>query len=344
MIALLLLLEATSLLARPIHLEEAAPPLVSARHVLVRFDGVEGAKTPRSHDEALRIARDIVGHARAGQDFETLAERWSETPDAKTGAMLGTFVSGVLAPSFDAFLFAAHEGDVSEPIETPSGIHVLQRIETYAAVARILVSSERADSAERAKTLGEKLQKGADFAELARALSDDKESAARGGKFAIYERGTSDVLLKAAAFRAHIGEVIGPIATPPLGVNFLKRLPLDEIDAQFRENNMVRVRSILVQHDLANGSNQVTAPGMAKAKGIADGLYARLEKGEDFKALAHEFDDDHGGRARDGDLGWIHRGTPGLLDPLQKAFLLKVGEVLPPQPTPVGFVMLRRER
>lgn len=344
MIALLLFVETVSLLARPMHLEEAPPPLVSARHILVRYDGIDGAKTPRSHEEAQRIARDIVGHARAGQEFESLAERWSETPDAKSGAVLGTFVSGVLAPSFDEFLFAAHDGDISEPIETSSGIHVLQRIETYAAVARVLVSSDRADSAERARTIGEKLAKGADFAEIARTYSDDKDSAARGGKFAIYERGTNDALLKAAAFRMHVGEVLGPVATPPLGVNFLKRLPLDEVDRKYAECNMVRVRSILVQHDLANGSNQVTAPSMAKAKGIADAIYARFQKGEDFKALAHECDDDHGGRARDGDLGWIHRNTPGLLDPLQKAFLLNVGDVLPPQPTPVGFVILRRER
>ena len=99
MIALLLLFETASLLARPMHIEDAPPPLVSARHVLVRYEGIEGAKTPRAHEEALRIANDIVGHARSGQDFEALAARWSETPDAKTGAVLGTFVSGVLAPS-----------------------------------------------------------------------------------------------------------------------------------------------------------------------------------------------------------------------------------------------------
>ncbi len=187
------------------------------------------------------------------------------------------------------------------------------------------------------------LTPGADFAKLARDFSDDAESRARGGQFAVYERGASDQLLKQAAFELSIGEVSQPVRSP-LGYHVLKRVAPAELDPALRENHWVRLRAILVQYDLAQGADMSRAPDQKKAREIADALVARIRKGEEMQQVAAEFNDDPGGKQRKGDLGWIHRGAPNLVPALAQAALLPVGTLAEPLLSPFGYVIVRRER
>jgi parvulin-like peptidyl-prolyl isomerase len=336
-----LVLGEESLVVRPMHRGAQPPQVRSARHILLRYDGAvgapDGAAPPR--EEAIAGARSLVARARAGSDFEQLAAEHSADPDARIGAVLGTFAPGMLTPALDAFLFSAEIGAVSDPLVDDRGVHVLQRIESHAAVRQILVRGSEEDARVRCAEIAGKLREGADFAELARARSEDAGSAARGGQFAIYERGPADSLLKSAAFRLRVGEVSEPIRTP-LGWHLLQRVAPETLDPALAEPSFVRLRGILLRVD-------ESTPGARDRAGtfeLAQKIHERLRSGEDMRALAREFDEDTGGKEREGDLGWIHRGQPGLARELKRACLLKLGEMAEPQPTRAGYLVVRRER
>jgi peptidyl-prolyl cis-trans isomerase NIMA-interacting 1 len=338
-LATLTLTGGESLVVRPIYLGEKPPQVRSAQHILLRSAEPGGGSDDRarSRDEALALS--LVERARAGSDFAKLASEHSGDPDAATGAVLGTFAPGMLSPRLDGFLFSAEIGEVSDPLVDDRGIHILRRIESHAAVRQILLRGSEEEVRARCADLADKLREGADFAELARTRSDDRESAARGGKFAIYERGPSDALLKSAAFALQVGEVSAPIQSP-FGWHILQRIPLDEMDPSLAEPSFVRLRGILLRVDEASPA----ARDRPRTLDLADRLHERLRGGEDMRALAREFDEDVGGKEREGDLGWVFRNQPGLPKELKRACLLPIGQVAEPQRTAAGYLLVRRER
>ena len=71
-------------------------------------------------------AKAIKQMADAGQSFEALARRYSQGPGAEQGGLIGTFRKGEMAPQLDQAAFMLEVGDVSPPIVTPTGIHVIK--------------------------------------------------------------------------------------------------------------------------------------------------------------------------------------------------------------------------
>lgn len=334
---------AGSLLVAPQHLGPEKPPLASARRIVLTHAGIPGAKVARESAQARVLAQELAARIRAGTDFARLAAEFSAAPEGRNGGELGTFVPGVLAPALDAFLFGAREGDVSDPIELPTGWCVLQRVPTYAAVLRIQVTGDAERRAARARDVERRLRAGEDFAHVARELSDDAASAARGGQYAIFERGAGDTLLKRMAFQVDVGSVLGPVDLPPLGLNWMKRVPLDAVDPTLREDQFVRLSAILFPFATAVGADPRRAPDEVAAKNVADAVLRALDAGSDFAALAREHSGDPGGKDLGGDLGWIHRGTPNLPDAVRNAFLLAPGAHTVVQRTPAGWVILKRD-
>ena len=330
-----------SLVVRPLHLGESPPPVRSVRHILLGYRDAVGASGDEAttREGALALAAELVARARRGVDFAQLAAEHSDDPNAHRGAVLGSFAPKVLAPALDKFLFTADPGEISEPIVDERGVHILQRIETHAAVLQILIRGEGSEARARCEALVTRLRSGADFSELAREHSDDRESAARGGQLAIYERGVKDTLLKSASFRMAIGEILGPLESP-IGWHVLKRVPIGEVDPSLAEPTFVRVRGILLRLDESSAIHGEHA----HAAELALDLFHRIRDGEDMRSLAREFDEDPGGKEREGDLGWIHRGQPGLSRELRRACLLPVGQVAEPARTVAGYLLLRRER
>jgi peptidyl-prolyl cis-trans isomerase SurA len=71
-------------------------------------------------------AKAVKQMADAGQPFEALARRYSQGPGAEQGGLIGTFRKGEMAPQLDQAAFMLEVGDVSPPIVTPTGIHVIK--------------------------------------------------------------------------------------------------------------------------------------------------------------------------------------------------------------------------
>jgi peptidyl-prolyl cis-trans isomerase SurA len=71
-------------------------------------------------------AKAIKQMADSGQSFESLARKYSQGPGAEQGGLLGTFRKGEMAPQLDQVAFMLDVGDVSPPVVTPTGIHVIK--------------------------------------------------------------------------------------------------------------------------------------------------------------------------------------------------------------------------
>lgn len=103
---------------------ESGDAEVHARHILVQVDA---KATPEQVEAARQKALKLAEEARKpGVDFSELAKKKSEGPSASDGGDLGFFRRGVMVPAFERVAFALKEGEVSEPVRTQFGWHVLK--------------------------------------------------------------------------------------------------------------------------------------------------------------------------------------------------------------------------
>lgn len=82
---------------------------------------------PRTRDDALALAAEIRRQLVDGADFAALAARYSDDLSNKdNGGELGWFGQGEMVPEFDAAAFALPVGEISEPISTTFGVHLIK--------------------------------------------------------------------------------------------------------------------------------------------------------------------------------------------------------------------------
>jgi peptidyl-prolyl cis-trans isomerase D len=101
-----------------------------ARHILIK---VPQDASKEEVSQALETAESLRARILAGEDFATLAEEYSQDIGSKAnGGDLGAVTRGVMVEPFERALFALKEGEVSEPVRTRFGWHVikLDRIES----------------------------------------------------------------------------------------------------------------------------------------------------------------------------------------------------------------------
>ncbi|MBI9086199.1 MAG: SurA N-terminal domain-containing protein [Desulfobacterales bacterium] len=127
---------------------------VDARHILVRLE--EGAS---ESDVAIaqKKAEEIYRKAAAGEDFATLARTYSEGPSRDNGGHLGAFSRGSMVKAFEEKAFSMKAGDISEPIRTRFGLHIIKVEKKTPATEMTLAEAtpqiRETLTAERAKTL-----------------------------------------------------------------------------------------------------------------------------------------------------------------------------------------------
>lgn len=85
---------------------------IQARHILV---------------EQRYQADDLQKKLDDGADFGDLAKKFSTCPSSKDGGNLGSFGRGRMVKSFDEAAFELNVGEISEPIQTQFGYHLIQR-------------------------------------------------------------------------------------------------------------------------------------------------------------------------------------------------------------------------
>jgi peptidyl-prolyl cis-trans isomerase C len=104
---------------------------VKARHILIRFKGsavpLRPGQKELSDEEALAKAQEIRKQLLAGGDFIALAK--SESDDTGSGANggdLGSFKHGQMVGAFETAAFALPVGQLSEPVKTQFGYHLIK--------------------------------------------------------------------------------------------------------------------------------------------------------------------------------------------------------------------------
>ena len=99
------------------------PKTVQARHILIKVD--QNAK-PEAVESARRKAEDVLKLAREGQDFAALARKYSEGPTKTKGGDLGTFRREAMVKPFADKAFSLKAGDISDPVRTRFGWHIIK--------------------------------------------------------------------------------------------------------------------------------------------------------------------------------------------------------------------------
>ena len=85
---------------------------IAAQHILVE----------NKHE-----AEDILKKLEEGQTFAEMAQKFSKCPSGKTGGDLGEFSKGRMVPSFEEAAFALDVDQVSAPVQTQFGYHLIKR-------------------------------------------------------------------------------------------------------------------------------------------------------------------------------------------------------------------------
>jgi len=335
--ALLLLAQVapTSALVRPLELGESIPQTRAVALLRVRVED------PAAAESSAELAERLLAPVRP-ESFVSFVSMYEKRPTRDARGALGTFSRSMLDPEVAAAVFdgeAAHAGPL---VGADGGVYYVRRIERDAAVRQVLVAGTDVAARERAAALVRELRAGADFGRVARERSDDAASSLRGGDLAIFERGRRDALLRAAAFEARVGEIVGPVETP-LGFHVLQRVGVAALAPSLRDDTWARARGILIAFSGAQGARPDVAREHDDAEAFAKELAARIASGEDMGALASLHDDDRGGRERRGDLGWVRRGTTDMPQFFDALFLEPPGIVIGPTATRMGFILLRRE-
>lgn len=99
------------------------PKTVEARHVLIK---VEQNAPEEAVETARRRAQEVHQKAVDGADFAELAVQYSEGPSADNGGYLGTFRRESMVAPFADKAFSMGAGEISEPVRTRFGWHVIK--------------------------------------------------------------------------------------------------------------------------------------------------------------------------------------------------------------------------
>jgi len=132
---------------------------VKAKHILIRvkgapMPGAEG-KPELTDEQALAKAQEIRKKLVAGGDFAALAKTDSDdTGSAQQGGDLGEFRRGMMVPPFEQAAFSLKIGEISEPVKSPFGYHIIvveeHKLKTLADVKPDIEKTMRPEMARKA--------------------------------------------------------------------------------------------------------------------------------------------------------------------------------------------------
>jgi peptidyl-prolyl cis-trans isomerase SurA len=197
---------------------------INAWHILI---SLPQDPSPEDTLQAWDKAMDVRERILKGELFEQVARGASDDQSVKmNGGNLGYFTAFQMIMPFEDAAYSLKKGEVSNPVRTPYGYHIIKVTDKRPSKGRIHVAhimkvvqpgagEEAAKKAEEdIAGIYKSLQEGASFSELARTLSDHKESASRGGELNWFGAGEMIPEFAEAAFSIpDTGKYTKPIRT-----------------------------------------------------------------------------------------------------------------------------------
>ncbi len=202
----------------------AANDEFNVSHILL---SLPEAATPKQLDEIAHKAQDLAARASKGEDFGELAIANSNSQTALDGGQLG-WRKGNQLPQFILDLVVKMKpGDVSEPVRTPSGFHIVKLNERRGGEAKVVINqihlrhilmkpNELDDDEtvrQKLSKLRDRILKGEDFAGIASTASEDPGSAPDGGDLGWAGPGTFVPEFDKAVADLKIDEISQPFKT-----------------------------------------------------------------------------------------------------------------------------------
>ena len=213
---------------------------VAISHILFRLD-----KDSNEDDEAKAssAANDVYKMLKDGGNFEELAAKHSDHQNSKNiGGYIGYFTALEL-PDFYELESAAYltpVGEISKVLRTRLGYQIIKVMDKRPArgtikASHILIRSDQNSSEEQEATARKRidsvytaLKGGADFIELAKAVSEDKSTGRNGGSIGTFGINKYEADFEAAAFSLkNDGDISGPVKSS-LGWHIIQRVEKPE--------------------------------------------------------------------------------------------------------------------
>lgn len=221
-------------------------------HILVAVpDGASSEQVARARARIEALAEQVRG----GADFEELAGRQSDGPNALQGGDLGWRKPAEIPSLFAEVVPTLAVGDVSQPLRSASGFHLVtvkqkrdsEQVLTHQYNARhILIRTDELTTddvaQQRLEAIRQRVLDGEDFAELAKRHSDDKGSGGLGGDLGWFDEGSMVTEFNAMLKQVKTGET-SEIFQTQFGWHFLQLLDertVDETDESRR--NKIRAQ------------------------------------------------------------------------------------------------------
>ena len=189
---------------------------------------IRDSATPAQLEQAEKLGNDIRGRAQKGEDFGQLAVSYSQAQTALERGALG-WRKGNELPTFIADMVGKMQpGEVSEPVRTPSGFHLIRLNEsrsdrdplivnqTHARHILIKTSELQDDETVRGRlqTIRDRIAAGTDdFGAIAKAVSEDPGSGSEGGDLGWTSGGTFVPEFETAMQTLAEGEISQPFRT-----------------------------------------------------------------------------------------------------------------------------------
>lgn len=197
-------------------------------HIMLRPDS-------SGYANAEKKARQILDSLKHGKTFEEMAKLYSDDNFSRyQGGDIYYITAGMIIPEFENAAYATKVGDVyAQPVKTKYGIHLIKVTERRERIPQIRASHILIDfmnEKNEPDTLAAKLRAdsvytmaitGNDFAELAKAYSEDNGSKQYGGDLNYFERRMMVKEFDEAAFNTRVGD-IAPIVKTSYGFHIIK--------------------------------------------------------------------------------------------------------------------------
>ena len=120
-----------------------------ARHILIKVTEVT------SEPEARQKINQVHSRLKSGEDFAALAKLYSQDGSAQKGGDLGWLYPGDTVPAFDQAMNALKIGEISNPVQSQFGFHIIQVLERRTTDVSQERQRQRASNALRQRKLEE---------------------------------------------------------------------------------------------------------------------------------------------------------------------------------------------
>lgn len=218
--------------------------------------------------EAEQRAQAVLVRLQAGDDFAEVAAASSDGARALQGGDLGWRTLQELPAFLSSALRDMQPGDLSEPLRSANGLHVVRLAElqsgdqtqTAETLARhIFIAGDAANLEQRLQTIRDQLVSGEAFSTLAAEHSEDPNSADNGGELPWFSREQMPAALVQVADALSIDEISRPFRTQ-FGWHILQVLErrVRDIDAStLREQAGNALRQGKVEQEIERWSRQL---------------------------------------------------------------------------------------